>query len=109
MKPRPETKADTGCSLERMVRRPAAWTRNLWGVQLTTCCKTPILIAQTWDSVKPEQYPGEPIRALLFYTRRKAREWCAAAQAKYTARSDTCAGWKLTPVRVTETVTPNSD
>lgn len=84
--------------------------RMLWGVVRTTPLSRPILIGETWhkDSGRPwtARHNGEPMRALLFTTRRAARDWCAAKNAAYRSHpiDDVVHAWRVRPVRVRETV-----
>jgi hypothetical protein len=84
----------------------SSWDRKLWGVKMSTKGQSPILIGEAWDEIRPMQYEGQPFRALLFTTRRRARAWCKAEQAKYAKRENCCADWRFVPVRVREPVTP---
>lgn len=89
----------------------ARWDRELWGVELTSRRSTPILIGETWhvDSLAPstKRHDGEPTRALLFTTRKSAREWCATENAACRShpRGDFVRAWRFRPVRVRERVT----
>lgn len=83
------------------------WDKLLWGIEFKGAMPgdTPILIGTAW--VRPPmngRYSGEPTRAMLFNTRREAREWCSAKMAEYAGRSDCCKKWRFRPVRVRETV-----
>lgn len=89
---------------------PRGWSRQLWGVVLTSGDgdERPMLIGSLWHhgELRRAQYTGEPPRALLFMTRQEARTWCAERQAEYETRPDTdpTRYWRLRPVRVRETV-----
>lgn len=81
------------------------WNRLLWGVEFSAPQSSPRLIGSLWQERMPaEQYPGEPLRALLFTTRKVAREWCRVEMDKRKGRSDCYADWRFRPVRVRETV-----
>ena len=82
------------------IRQP--WDRLLWGVLLHSQAE-PLLLGAVWHEAEFGGYAGEPSRALLFCTRRQAREWCATWNAKETA-SGTSVRWRVSPVRVRETV-----
>ncbi len=87
----------------------APWDRHLWGVM----CRTgmpgaePMLLGSHWygsPRVTIVSYPGEPTRALLFFTRHAARAWCAGQNLQWRERSDGMNRWRVRAVRVTETV-----
>ncbi len=87
------------------------WHKRLWGVLFYGAQKDdePMLLGATWhDEARlfEKSYPGEPTRALLFHTRRDARDWCAETHRKWRAdgRDDCVARWRVVPVRVRETV-----
>lgn len=81
------------------------WKRDLWGVEMRSKRDRPepILIGQAWHAVTLGEYPGEPVRCLLFKTRKQARTWCAEATVKHSKHS---MDWRFRPVRVRETVKP---
>jgi hypothetical protein len=82
------------------------WTRLLWGIEFTGTDGKPILIGAMWDEqvrTKSKPYPGEPNRALLFTTRRGARDWCVGRNAEWKFGAST-RKWRVRPVRVVETV-----
>lgn len=83
----------------------SVWNRMLWAVEIRSksCKPEGMLIGDTWHAVTPQKYLGEPPRALLFKTRRMAREWCFNATRKYQKHGP---DWKFRPVRVRETLTP---
>ena len=84
-----------------------AWKKKLWGVEFTGSMPgdKPGLLGTSWMNPRPQsQYEGEPARAILFMTRKQAREWCRKKRATYAGRGDCCEQWKFTPVRVMETV-----
>jgi hypothetical protein len=64
----------------------------------------PFLVGESWHAVRSAAYADEPMRALLFRTRRAAREW---AKEKTLDSKRHSVGWKLWPVRVRETLCPN--
>jgi hypothetical protein len=84
-------------------RRLGAWNRALWAVEMRSKLSRPegMLIGDTWHSVTPRKYEGEPSRSLLFQTRKQAREWCAAKTIECKRHSS---DWKFKPVRVRETL-----
>ena len=90
----------------RVPRMTRPWRRLLWGVEFSSGgTERPLLIGESWHSnVRPESYPGEPTRALLFTTRSAARAWCARKLATYAGQTDSRALWRFRPIRVRETV-----
>ena len=63
------------------------------------------MIGESWhNSMISVRHKGEPTRPLLFTTRAAARDWCRSYMDKYKGRSDCCAEWVFTPVRVREVV-----
>ena len=69
--------------------------------------KKPMLIGSGWhEHVRTESkpYPGEPTRALLFHTRKDARDWCRARNEEYKAMADFVRHWRMRVVRVRERV-----
>jgi len=86
--------------------KPREWNRVLWGVMFTSGREdAPLLLGQAWNDPQPQSlYPGEPTRTLVFTTRKDARAWCRARREKYRERTDCCALWRFTPVRVRERV-----
>ena len=89
-------------------KRTRPWDRLLWGVEFTNdhTLTAPILIGTAWldPPLRPDDYPSESTRALLFRTREPARAWCDVRNERYSKRTDSCAGWRFRPVRVRETV-----
>ena len=83
-----------------------AWNRILWGVEFVySRSGARFLCGTAWMKPPPQSaYDGEPTRALLFVTRKQAREWCKNKQAGYANRSDSLAKWRFRPVRVREKV-----
>ena len=84
---------------------PLQRERALWAVALrTSSCRSklskPILIGDTWHAVTAPKYAGEPIRCLLFRTRKLAKAWCLMATRKHARHSH----WRFRPVRVRETI-----
>lgn len=79
-----------------------SWNRKLWGVEFFSEGTKPHLIGTLWAS-RIGNYPEEPTRALLFNTRKQAREWCKK-NAWFGGRKDFCSKWHFRPVRVVETV-----
>lgn len=77
--------------------------KKLWGVEFTNS-NDKMLIGRAWHRHFGGTYQGEPARALLFTTRKAAREWCKEKRAQYAERDDLCAKWRFRPVRVRETV-----
>ena len=76
------------------------WNRLLWGVVTD---EKSYLLGSAWHQVEKAGHPGEPTRALLFVTRRAAREWCRQQMEKTQANPAT-AHWRFVPVRVRERV-----
>jgi len=82
-----------------------AWDRLLWAVAFKSPgTNQPFLVGESWHAVRLAAYVDEPTRALLFRTRRTAREW---AKAKTLDSKRHSTGWKLWAVRVRETLFPN--
>lgn len=82
-----------------------AWDRFLWGVKFhETKLSGPMLIGDAWDNSPRSGHFGMPSRPLLFKTRDHARAWCDVQNAKNMARTDCCAGWRFSAVRVREVV-----
>ncbi len=79
-----------------------AWNRELWGIEFKSKETPPMLIGGGWHEamIRP-RYPGEPSRAVLFTSRRLAREWCEAKQKTYNVNLP---DWKLRVVKVLEVV-----
>ena len=96
-----------GSRLDATVRR---WDRPLWGVVFSSrpADREAMLIGRLWATdLGGIPYAGEPTRALLFCTRRQAREWCAETMRKWRdgrQRDDIVTRWTVRPVRVRETV-----
>lgn len=81
------------------------WNRKLWGVEFSSPGEKPTIIGSLWHREKREAvYPGEPTSALVFCTRRAAREFCKSRMAEYKGRSDFVALWRFRAVRVVEIV-----
>ena len=76
------------------------WDKKLWGIEYTTLDGRKIIISNMWHhySAAPHLYPGEPSRAMLFTTRKTAREWMASESHYSVSRRY----WRV--VRVRETV-----
>lgn len=93
------------------VHKPNLWRRAFWGVMFVTRQDKPHLIGSLFDNDERTctRRPSEPTRALLFCTRRQAREWCRARNAEYASRrpGDICRNWRFRVVRVIETVKVN--
>lgn len=91
------------------LKRIGPWKRVLWGILMKGSIPNdpPMLLGDAWYKPMPQPgYPGEPTRALLFYTRSEARAWCKDARARYSDRNDCCGKWRFRPIRVTESVRP---
>lgn len=85
--------------------KPKPWSRLLWGVELISPRSKPMLLGSVWlDPMPKSQYTGEPSRALLFTTRKAAREWCLGRMAERANRTDVCRHWRYRPARVREIV-----
>lgn len=80
------------------------WDRMLWGVEFSSPRSTSYLIGRLWLASWSSQYRGEPAQALLFTTRKLAREWCAMKMAEYSGRDGPVSEWNFRPVRVREVV-----
>jgi len=78
-----------------------AWRRVLWGVELNDKDDIrPILLGSGWhENCLLSNYDGEPPRALLFCTRKLAREWCAARMERPKDFD-----WRFRAVKVIETL-----
>ena len=76
------------------------WDRLLWGVRFTSPRGPPLLLGEAWNKIQPKGYAGEPLRVLVFKTRRQAEQWCQ----KKRKECSRCRGWRLQVVRVRETV-----
>lgn len=63
-----------------------------------------MILGTQWHKLEPRRYDGEPTRALLFTTRKAARDWSRQATLKHAKHSP---DWKFKPVRVSETLTPH--
>lgn len=93
-----------------MTTKIRGWDRPLWGVVHTAPRSRPILIGDAWHTDSASQstrrHDGEPTRALLFTTRRAARDWCSAENAAYRShpKGDIVYAWRVRPVRVREQV-----
>lgn len=92
------------------LRQVRHWDRLLWGVEFTGLRSddAPMLIgrlwAADWATTTSMSYPGEPTRALLFTTRKLARQWCAETMAKWSDGDSIVRRWRVRVVRVRETV-----
>lgn len=83
--------------------RVRPWRRRLWGIAFQGARdEGAMLIGSAWDKARPETYPGEPTRLLLFVSRSYARRWAATKQAQYAARPDSCRFWRFRAVPVIE-------
>ena len=83
------------------------WDNRLWGILFSSkLTRESYLIGCAWTG-KKSSYVGEPARALVFITRKAAREWCAEKMKKWHSGRkgfDIVLGWRVRPVRVRETV-----
>jgi hypothetical protein len=86
------------------VKKSQAWNRKLWAILFSSGDGTSFIIGEAWYKIRPEAYPGEPGRVLLFRTRTQARKWSIEMRGEYSLRTDFCADWKFRPVRVREIV-----
>ena len=95
----------------RPLARRVRWDRPLWGIIFTGLDRVPTMIGSLWHKeagIAGAKYKGEPTRALLFCTRRQARDWCAATNKVWAAYNDGIVEhWRVHPVQVREVVTPN--
>lgn len=80
------------------------WNNLRWGIEFYGADGKPIMIGSLWLNQTPHPYPGEPQRALLFMTRKQARDFCAERHAIFAGWPYGCKQWRLKPVRVRETV-----
>lgn len=80
------------------------WDCRHWGIRFTGAGGRSMLIGASWHVQIQAAYEGEPTRALLFTTRELAREFCRGRHERYRDRTDCCAKWRFTPVRVRERV-----
>lgn len=82
----------------------ASWDHMFWGAEMRydSDRKEWMLLGVAWHSLVLPTYEGQPPRALLFTTRRLAREWCAAKTIACKRHSD---DWQFRAVRVRETIT----
>ena len=80
-----------------------AWDRILWGVEFRGRDKEepPIILGTLWHDQPHRRYfhEDEPTRALLFCTRKQARDWCRQSNER-----DGHLDWKYTPIKVRERV-----
>lgn len=86
------------------IRKP--WGRLLWGIEFRSGRDSEwTLIGAGWmfSQHQGQPYKGEPTRALLFDTRRQAREWCLLTMRRW-APNHSLDSWQVRPVRVRETV-----
>ena len=77
---------------------------KLWGIEFCGADGRKIIIGGLWHYEfmhLRKYYDGEPPRALLFMTRRQAREWCVKYGEQFI-RAD--GRWRFRPVRVIESV-----
>jgi hypothetical protein len=85
-----------------------SWDRILWGVEFNSHFRDdpPVLLGKAWAPLYTSTagLPGEPTRALLFSTRKQARDWCRDRNRGWAERNDSCSKWRVKPVRVHETV-----
>lgn len=91
--------------------RKSSWDRLLWGIVFQSHKgDEPRLIGWLWASnLGGTPYEGEPTRALLFTSRKAARDWCADTMRKWREnrqQDDSVWAWRVRPVRVRESVTP---
>lgn len=76
------------------------WNNIYWGVLFRCPGTGPFLVGETWHKVRPPAYDGEPLRPLLFNTRKQARAWCAAEMTRYASAPQTYLNWRVRAVRV---------
>ncbi|OGP46224.1 MAG: hypothetical protein A3K30_03900 [Deltaproteobacteria bacterium RBG_13_51_10] len=90
----------------KILWRVTLWDRLLWGVEFSQPDERPFLVGEGWATYPAQPlYAGQPTRALLFDTRKQAREWCRKKEAGYAGHQNGCAKWRFRPVRVREGVT----
>lgn len=86
--------------------RITSWDRKLWAVVHSSPTHDDLLVlGDAWHALRPDFYPGEASRTLLFNTKREAATWCRAKRAEYADRTDFVAKWRFTPLRVRQKVT----
>lgn len=81
------------------------WDRIMWGIEFRNGNETPTLLGGGWGGFNAgvSRYKGEPTRALVFSTRRQARDYCRMKHQEYKDHP-ICGKWRFRPVRVRETV-----
>lgn len=94
---------------------PRDWDRRFWGVVFHAPKNSPfswprtrpMLLGDLWlaPGVERNFYAGEPTRALLFTTRKLARDWCRKQNAEWLVHGSLIVNnWRASVVRVRETV-----
>lgn len=83
-----------------------SWNRKFWGIVLHTNDRDPMLLGSLWAGGNQlVRYDDEPTRALLFCSRKKAREFCRKRNEYYKDhKSNTLNKWRVKVVRVIEKV-----
>lgn len=78
------------------------WDKLYWGIVLVGIRPDrDAIIGEGWDSQRPRQYNGEPLRPLLFTTRKAAREWAKSRMAVQSYFND-----RFRVIRVRQIVGP---
>lgn len=81
------------------------WDREMWGIEFRSGKEVATLIGGGWNGFEAERerYAGEPTRALVFGTRKQARDYCKEKHLEYRGHP-VCKKWRFRPVRVREVV-----
>ncbi len=73
---------------------PRPWDRKLWGVVLMHRMprERDTMLGSLWDAGVGARYtyPGEPVRKLLFQTRKECRAWIKAYRCEYFGKRYRC-------------------
>lgn len=85
-----------------------AWSRKFWGVCFTDRDGRQHLIGEGWAAHRLTRATDAPGRALLFMSRREARNWCRERLRQWSSGDAITAQWRVSPVRVVESVTPTT-
>ena len=83
------------------------WDKRVWGVRFDNGFDDQtLLLGLLWNNTfKYATHDGDPLRPLLFNSRRLAREWCTAQmdQWKIYSVGHPVRKWRVRPVRVRAT------
>ena len=82
------------------------WDTKYWGIESSSPLTKKHLLGAGWCRERSaiNYHPAEPMRALLFRTRKAAREWAADERARFAGHPGCCADWRFRVVRVLERV-----